>query len=138
MFWVTVVITGLAAVLHASRTGDLFATQDWPERFARFGTSAFIISICVAFAGRASVGGPFLWFHTLTLTAAVVMVLGYARLAFKTRRDTQRRRHVLTQAASEITAWLAEVEHFEPCHNPDCERIRDEMRDLAIKLGQTR
>lgn len=138
MFWVTVITVGIAAVFHSARTGDLFRTQSWPERIARFGTTGFIISIAVAFAGRASVGGPFLWFHWLTLVAAVVMVAGYARLALAHRADTRRLRHVLDQAAHEIQSWLEEVEHFDPCHNPDCERIRDEMRTLAVDLGQAR
>jgi hypothetical protein len=135
MFWTAAIIAIVNAVLHAARTGELFDEQRWAERLGRLSTSMCLASIALAMMFRAVENAvPFVWIHWVVMLASLLGVLTNIWLLLYSKHTDRRRRLVLRQTADEIYQWLAEVEHFEPCENTDCLRVRHEMLIVAEEL----
>lgn len=130
----TIVFASVIAVVALHETEARRAPRAW--RWALAAVMLLIVGVTVAVVVNALVGGPQTpGVKALAYIAGPAATLGVVAVVVSLRRrprtiDEHREAHVVANAPL-LAEALGHLQHLEPCPNPDCTRVRSQLRALA-------
>lgn len=87
MFTVSAIFAGIATVLYAGRTGDVWDLISVWGKLGRVGITSVLGTLAVGLFQRELADAPFIWIHWLVFGAVLTTASGYAGVMWERRKN---------------------------------------------------